>query len=186
MNQELELSEEEASVGDVVGRLIEFWGFKRNMGRLWTILYLSTEPRSAEDLRQLLKLSSGAVSMLVTELSRWGVVKRVWVQGERREFYAAETNLWKMISRVLTERESLEIAQALATFEDALAKIEARPETPANRLQRERLQSLIHFGRLGERLLQLVVRAQSLDPVAVMQAARVAVESRIPGRRPRS
>jgi HTH-type transcriptional regulator, glycine betaine synthesis regulator len=183
---ELELSEVEASVGDVVGRLIEFWGFKRNMGRLWTILYLSSEPRSAEDLKQLLKLSSGAVSMLITDLSRWGVVKRVWVQGERREFFAAETNLWKMISRVLSERESLEIAQALATFEEALQKVEARPETQASRLQRERLQALIQFGKLGEKLLQLVVRAPSLDPLAVMHAARVAVEARLPSRRPRS
>ena len=41
----------EAAVSDVVGRLIEFWGFKRNMGRIWAVLYLSPEPLSAEDLR---------------------------------------------------------------------------------------------------------------------------------------
>ena len=51
----------EASVSDVIGRLMEFWGFKRNMGRVWAVLYLSSEPQSAEDLRQMLKLSSGAV-----------------------------------------------------------------------------------------------------------------------------
>ena len=37
----------EAAVSDVVGRLIEFWGFKRNMGRIWSVLYLSPEPLSA-------------------------------------------------------------------------------------------------------------------------------------------
>src|SRR5688572_21431898 len=40
----------EAAVSDVVGRLIEFWGSKRNMGRIWAVLYLSPEPLSAEDL----------------------------------------------------------------------------------------------------------------------------------------
>jgi DNA-binding transcriptional regulator GbsR (MarR family) len=74
----------EAAVSDVIGRLIEFWGFKRNMGRVWAVLYLSPEPLSAEDLRHALQLSSGAVSMTLSELSRWGVVRRVWIQGERK------------------------------------------------------------------------------------------------------
>src|SRR5580692_7327072 len=93
----------EIVVSDVIGRLIEFWGFKRNMGRVWSVLYLSPAPLSAEDLRHLLKLSSGAVSMTLSELSRWGVVRKVWVQGERRDFYAAEVQLWRMISRVFNE-----------------------------------------------------------------------------------
>ena len=59
-------------VSDVVGRLIEFWGFKRNMGRIWAVLYLSPEPLSAEDLRQLLQLSSGAVSMTLSRAPSLG------------------------------------------------------------------------------------------------------------------
>ena len=39
-----QLAPSEAAVSDVVGRLIEFWGFKRNMGRIWAVLYLSPEP----------------------------------------------------------------------------------------------------------------------------------------------
>lgn len=27
-------------VADAIGVLMEFWGFKRPMGRLWTLLYL--------------------------------------------------------------------------------------------------------------------------------------------------
>ena len=58
----------EAAVSDVIGRLIEFWGFKRNMGRVWTVLYLSPEPLSAEDLRQALSLSSGAATPICSPL----------------------------------------------------------------------------------------------------------------------
>src|SRR5580698_3028065 len=110
----------EVAVSDVIGRLIEFWGFKRNMGRVWSVLYLSPAPLSAEDLRHLLKLSSGAVSMTLSELSRWGVVRKVWVQGERKDFFVAEVSLWKMISRVFNEREKIEIVAALESFEEAL------------------------------------------------------------------
>jgi len=118
------LSPSEIIVSDVVGRLIEFWGFKRNLGRIWGVLYLSPEALSAEDLRHVLKLSSGAVSMSVNELLRWGIVRRVWVQGERRDFYVAEVQLWKMISRVFSEREKTEIDAAIEAFEEALQTLD--------------------------------------------------------------
>ena len=114
----------ELAVSDTVGRLMEFWGFKRNMGRIWAVLYLSPDPLSAEDLRNLLQLSSGAVSMTLSELSRWGVVRKVWVQGERKDFFTAEVQLWRMISRVFNDRERAEIVAAIDAFEGALPELE--------------------------------------------------------------
>ena len=42
-------------VADAVGALMEFWGFKRVMGRVWTLLYLRGEPLSR---REALRASS--------------------------------------------------------------------------------------------------------------------------------
>lgn len=159
----------EAAVSDVVGRLIEFWGFKRNMGRIWSVLFLSPEPLSAEDLRQALKLSSGAVSMTLSELARWGVVRKVWVQGERKDFYAAEVQLWKMISRVFSEREKTEIMMAIEAFEDALADVEklrrsSDPKTRARaELQYERIKQLLELARLGKKLIETLLATAKID-----------------------
>jgi DNA-binding transcriptional regulator GbsR (MarR family) len=164
-----EIEPSAALVSDVVGRLIEFWGFKRSMGRIWSVLYLSPEPLSAEDLRHSLSLSSGAVSMTLGELLRWGVVRKVWVQGERKDYFAAEVQLWKMISRVLNEREKAEIAYAIETFEEAIAKLEpalrgsdavARERA---RLQKERISQLLELARLGHRLVETLVSTAKLD-----------------------
>src|SRR5687768_14421725 len=84
------LTDAEIAVTDAVGRLMEFWGFKRNMGRVWAVMYLSPHPLTAGDLKDLLQISSGAVSMTLAELMRWGVVKKVWVQGERKDFFVGE------------------------------------------------------------------------------------------------
>jgi HTH-type transcriptional regulator, glycine betaine synthesis regulator len=168
-----ELSEVEILVGDTVGRLIEFWGFKRNMGRLWSILYLDSKALSAEDLKQLLQLSSGAISMLISDLERWGVVRRVWVQGERRDFYVAETDLWKMVSRVLSERESVEVSRALAAFQRALDVLDADGKTAENNQRRERVRDLMRFAELGQRLLDFVARAPSIDPTVLLGKNRV-------------
>lgn len=166
----------EAAVSDVVGRLIEFWGFKRNMGRIWAVLYLSSEPLSAEDLRRLLSLSSGAVSMTLGELSRWGVVRRVWVQGERKDFFAAEVQLWRMISRVFNEREKTEIDAAIEAFEEALVsldrvKTEAADAPPKERqeilarveLQKERIEQLLELSKLGKKLLGALLSTAKVD-----------------------
>lgn len=160
----------EAAVSDIVGRLIEFWGFKRNMGRVWTVLYLSPDPLSAEDLRHALQLSSGAVSMTLSELARWGVVRRVWIQGERKDFYTAEVQLWRMISRVFNEREKSEILAAIDAFEEALRQLDRIRKTatdPAARaraeLQHERISQLLELARLGRKLLDALVATAKVD-----------------------
>ncbi len=159
----------EMLVSDAIGRLIEFWGFKRNMCRIWTGLYLSPEPLSAKALQMRLQLSSGAVSMTLSELGRWGVTKKVWVQGERRDFYAAEGNIWKMISRVFAERERVEILDAIDAMEDALEYVRAKADsgTPEERaratLQIERIGQLLELARLGKALLGSLIETAQVD-----------------------
>src|SRR5580698_10182306 len=92
-------------VADAVGALIESWGFKRNMGRMWAVLYLEDHALTAAELGERLGLSTGAVSMLLAELVQWGAVKKDWVVGDRRDYYEAETSIWKMVSRVFRDRE---------------------------------------------------------------------------------
>ncbi len=160
----------EAAASDAIGSLIEFWGFKRNMGRVWTVLYLSPDPLSSEDLRHALSLSSGAVSMTLSELSRWGVVRKVWIQGQRRDFYTAEVQLWRMISRVFNEREKSEVVAAIEAFERVLRQVDAvrRSATdPAARaraeLQHERVSQLLELARLGRRLIDALVSTAKVD-----------------------
>src|SRR5688572_26775507 len=115
-------------VADAVGGLMESWGFKRNMGRVWAMLYLEQAPLSAADIGERLSLSTGSMSMLLTELQEWSVVRKTWVPGERRDYYEAETSIWKMVSRVLRERELIWIrdaAEHFAAADEALSKLQA-------------------------------------------------------------
>ena len=98
---------------DACGRIAEFWGFTRTMGRAFGLLYLSREPLPQSELQARLGISAGSASMTLAALGRWGVVHKVWVRGQRREHYQAETDFWKMISGVLNERERREIGAAV-------------------------------------------------------------------------
>lgn len=131
---------------EAVGSFIEFWGFKRNQGRIWTFLYLRGEPMSAGDLQEALDLSKGAVSMNARELERWGVVHRVRVQGSAAWHFVAETDLLEMIGRVLMEREGDMVARIREDL--AEAKVLALRDEEATEEQLLRLQRINALARL--------------------------------------
>jgi DNA-binding transcriptional regulator GbsR (MarR family) len=161
-----ELWQSERIVSDAIGRLMVLWGFKRNMGRVWTLLYLSDEPLTANALRERLQLSTGAISMTLSELARWGVVRKVFRQGDRHDYFEAESSLWKMISRVLRERERAEVVLAIEALEDALAALGRREDDPSSarvRVQSDRIQQLLELARLGRTMLDAVIDNARLD-----------------------
>ena len=163
-------------VADAVGALIESWGFKRNMGRMWAVLYLDDHPLTAADLGERLGLSTGAVSMLLTELLQWGAIKKAWVVGERREHYEPETSLWKMISRVFRERELNWIKSAADAFEEA--KREVRPGTDARRkLIAERIASLTNLAQVGSNLLEQMLEGEAIDSLPLKTMGELVKDS---------
>ncbi len=119
-----ELSESEEQVIETIGGLIHFWSFSKHHGRIWALLYLREEPLASPDIQDLLDMSAGLVSMSLKELQHWDVVRKVWVKGDRKDYYTANTDLWAMITRVLREREYNLILQSIEDLDTALGDIE--------------------------------------------------------------
>lgn len=160
-------------VADAVGALIESWGFKRNMGRLWTVLYLEDHPLTAADLQERLGLSSGAVSMLLAELLQWGAVKKSWVVGDRREHFEPETSIWKMVSRVFRERELRWIQTAKEAFTEAQDELE--PSRDARRkLIAERVAGLVQLSQVGAHLLETMLEGEAIDSLPIKTVGELA------------
>ena len=166
----------ELTAADAMGRLMEFWGFRRHMGRIWTVLYLSPEAMTTLGLSETLQLSSSAVSLSLGELVRWGAVRKTWRPGERKDFYEAETSVWKLLRRVYERRELNLIREASEAFTEARQRLdEARPlltQKERRRVDhmRKRLSRLSALSRAGERLVGLLVAGRKIHP-ADLQAA---------------
>jgi DNA-binding transcriptional regulator GbsR (MarR family) len=174
-------------VADAVGALMEGWGFKRNMGRLWALLYLEQRAMSAQDIGDRLALSSGAVSMLLTELQQWSVVKKTWIPGERREHYEAETSIWKLVSRVLRDRELRWIQDALAVFEAAQAELAASPGATGDAARAgldARVTGLAELARVGAHLLQAILDGGPVDALPIKTIGELAHAAGSPGKKP--
>jgi DNA-binding transcriptional regulator GbsR (MarR family) len=160
-------------VADAVGALMESWGFKRNMGRLWVVLYLEDRPLSAAEIGERLSLSSGAVSMLVNEMEEWGALKKAWVPGERREYFEPETSIWKMVSRVFRERELNWIKTASEAFESAGDELGGKHDA-RRKLIAERIASLTQLAQVGAHLLEAVLEGESVDALPLKQIGELA------------
>jgi len=167
-------------VADAVGGLMEAWGFKRNMGRVWAMLYLEQAPLSAADIGERLSLSSGAMSMLLAELQQWSVVKKAWVPGERRDYWEAETSIWKMVSRVLRERELRWIqdaAEHFAAADTTLAGASAAATgDDAARVQgiATKVAGLSQLAQVGAHLIENILSGESVDALPIKTVGELA------------
>ena len=146
------------------------------MGRLWTILYLSPDPMTTADLAETLQLSSSAVSLSLGELVHWGAVRKTWRPGERKDFYQAESSVWKLLRRVYERRELNLIREAIDAFADAQRHLEeARGELGREDRRRvdymlKRLSRLSALSKAGERLVRLLVSGRMINPAELQSA----------------
>lgn len=160
-------------VADAVGALIESWGFKRNMGRMWAVMYLEDHALTAAELGERLGLSTGSVSMLLAELMQWGAIKKAWVVGERREHYEPETSIWKMVSRVFREREVRWIQTAREEFESADKEL-APGRDPRRALIASRIAGLVQLAQVGSHLLESMLEGEAVDSLPIKTVGELA------------
>ena len=157
----------EATAVDAVGNVIEFWGFKRNQGRVWALLYLRDEPLSAAEIESVLELSKGGVSMLLRDLERWGVVLRVRARGNGAWRYEAQTDLMQMVSRVLSEREGRLLSRIRHELLEAKKMAQAAGAASA---QLQRLGRMAQLAEQTDRALKLFLKTARLDVGSVFQS----------------
>jgi DNA-binding transcriptional regulator GbsR (MarR family) len=163
------LQRADLAVGDAVGAIVELWGFKRQLGRVWAVLFLAERPLAAPELCARLEISTGLLSMSLAELRRWGVVRSVAVPGDRKEHYEPETNVWRLVARVLREREQRAVEGALAAFEAALRDVRGALADPdpqvktAARFKARRIELLVDLSRAALNVLRVLLESARAD-----------------------
>lgn len=160
----------EALVVDAVGNLIEFWNFKRNQGRVWALLYLRGRALTAAQIQTALGLSKGAVSMLVRELEQWSVLVRVRSPHDDAWRFAAETDLMKMIGRVISERER-GLVQSVREDLERAERI-ARDDDDVPREVLDRLRRMRTLAVFVEKALKVFVDTARFDAMGVLDVLR--------------
>jgi DNA-binding transcriptional regulator GbsR (MarR family) len=118
-------------------------GFGRAVGQIYAFLYFTDGPRCLNDLQEALGISKGSASMSVRQLEQWEAVRKVWIRGDRKDYYEASPAFGAIIRRVLADTFATKMNSASNMLEEALAEARADGEYPA--FTRERLEHLEAF-----------------------------------------
>lgn len=111
------------------------WGINRSIARVHAFILLSEEPVDLDTVASYLNISRGNASMCLKELRNWGIIQRIHISGDRRDFYVAEPDIWKMFFRIAVERKKREFDPALY----ALRHLISEADTEQSEKVRERL-----------------------------------------------
>lgn len=107
--------------GDMGGQ----WGVNRSVAQIHALLYLSTKPKNAEQITDMLGIARSNVSNSLKELVSWKLIRRVPIAGDRREHFEAETDVWEMAMRIAQGRKEREIDPAAIALKKCVAQAEA-------------------------------------------------------------
>jgi HTH-type transcriptional regulator, glycine betaine synthesis regulator len=139
------------------------WGINSSMGELFALLYITGTDWTADDLRKWLAVSRGNVSMNLRELLSWGVVHKVHRSGERRELFRAETDVWTLFRRILTERKRRELDPNMRVLDRAVRLAGEDPDLAA---MKARVESLRQFFGLIDSLAVRMLSMPTAELVA--------------------
>ncbi|MCA9652274.1 MAG: transcriptional regulator [Myxococcales bacterium] len=98
------------------GVLGSAWGISRTMAMLHALLITSQVPLSTDEAMEALTISRGNANTNLRELVSWGLVRKVVQPGERRDYFEAEKDVWKIFCTVVRERKRREVDPALAVL----------------------------------------------------------------------
>jgi DNA-binding transcriptional regulator GbsR (MarR family) len=146
-----------------LGQLAAYFGYNKVMGKMYGALLLSPEPMSLDDLLAHLDISKASVSMNMRTLENMGIVREVWVRGDRRKYYEAESDLWRVLTNVLGSRELRDVNTALDTLEGNIEQLRADLGTMNDSDQRlaehyiTRLDNMKEFFRFAKLILTSIL-----------------------------
>src|SRR5262249_44141527 len=110
------LEEVEDRFVDLWDTMSSLWGISPTMARIHGLLYITGAALSMDDIMARLSISRGNVSMNLSKLVEWGLVRRVHKRGDRKEYYESLSDVWEMFTLVATQRKRREIDPILNTL----------------------------------------------------------------------
>lgn len=150
-------------------RISHFWGFPKAMGAIYGAVYLSPQAISLDELVEQANVTKGAVSTNVRHLERLGMVHRIARIGERKDYYTAETDFWKVVKGILREREKSEFDRALRSVDDSLALLDPKAakglssqDAELAGFYRQRMNAMQTFFRSLDQLVAMVMAFDNL------------------------
>lgn len=119
------------------GEMAGNWGISKTMGQIYALLFSHNKCMDTDEIMEKLDISRGNANMNIRNLLDWGLIKKVSVEGSRKEYFEAERDMYVVSTTIIKQRQIRELE-------------------PINRLLQDILQ-ILHYDKQGE------IRAMSFE-----------------------
>jgi DNA-binding transcriptional regulator GbsR (MarR family) len=141
------------------GTLGSNWGISRTMAQVHALLLVSAAPLSADDIMGDLQISRGNANLNIRALIDWGLVFKEHKAGDRKEYFFAEKDIYKVFRQVVKERRKRELEPVFKVLEE-VKTIEGDPKDTSVKAFTETINGLRKFATKADKALETVSRAE--------------------------
>ena len=106
------------------------WGVSPVLGRIHGLLLLNGDPMTAEEICDRLQISRASASVQLNAILDWGLARRLFVPGDRRQYYQGDQDHWSWFRRAAVVRKRREFDPIVDRLGEALAT--ARQNAPGD------------------------------------------------------
>jgi len=136
------------------GKTSQSFGLGRVLGQVYAYLYLSPVPRGLHDLQRALGISKGSASMTVRQLEQWEAVRKVWVRGDRKDYYEANDWFGRILKRAALDTVLKKLSSYASLLDEMETNLRREPHDTFDKdFIRERIRHLRKFQARTQKLL---------------------------------
>ncbi len=130
------------------------------MAQIHALLIVTPRALTTDEVMEELKISRGNAHTNLRELVGWGLVRSVVRLGERKEYFEAEKEVWKMFCIIVRERKRREIRPAIQVLKECIDRAGGLKTAEAKAFTAQ-TQALCDFMELADGVLSKVVRSEA-------------------------
>src|SRR4029079_6931346 len=112
-----------------------------------------------DDIMEQLNISRGNVNMNIRDLISWNLVERVIVSGERKEYFSAEKDIWKVATQIIKERKKRELDPMLKLLSQ-LENVDGDKKDKETKQFVEMIASIKKLGMSADKMLDATIKAE--------------------------
>ncbi len=135
------------------------WGINRTMAQIHALLLVSVNPITQDDIMEQLSISRGNVNMNIRDLISWNLVERIIVPGERKEYFSAEKDIWKVATQIIKERKKRELDPMLKLL-GQLQAVDGDKKDKETKQFVEMIGDIKKLGTQADKVLDVLIKAE--------------------------
>ncbi len=143
---------------DAWGTLGTSWGINKAMAKIHALLLVSPRALSTEEIMDDLQISRGNANMNIRALLDWGLIYKTYRNGDRKEYFASEKDIWAVAKQVIRERRKRELEPVIKML-DQVSRIETG-RSPDEREFKKVTKDLKKMANNSDKMLDAAIRAE--------------------------